>query len=75
MRRTMKLTEAENYKRYKVSFYVDTADMNNMDIEEKVDELLKGSGLASSDESIDVELVDSLDEAITHGVNLNEPEK
>ena len=51
-----KLNEDATYRRYRVSFYVDTNEMNNMDIEEKVDNLLKGSGLASADETIDVEI-------------------
>lgn len=63
------LNEAENcrlkegdLKRYKVSFYVDTDSMNNMDIEEAVEELLKNSGLASTDETIDVEIINEDEE-------------
>lgn len=54
--------EDNSYRRYKVSFFVDTDSMNNMEIEEKVNELLKGSGLASADEAIDVEKVEDLEE-------------
>ena len=57
------LTEEATMKRYKVSFYVDTDTMNNMDIEEKVAEILAGSGLASTDETIDVENITDLTEA------------
>lgn len=57
------LTEETTMKRYKVSFYVDTDTMNNMDIEEKVAEILAGSGLASTDETIDVENITDLTEA------------
>lgn len=56
------IQEDSSYRRYKVSFFVDTDSMNNMEIEEKVDELLKGSGLASADETIDVEKVEDLEE-------------
>lgn len=57
------LTEETTMKRYKVSFYVDTDTMNNIDIEEKVAEILAGSGLASTDETIDVENITDLTEA------------
>ena len=56
------IQEDSSYRRYKVSFFVDTDSMNNMEIEEKVNELLKGSGLASADETIDVEKVEDLEE-------------
>ena len=56
------IQEDSSYRRYKVSFFVDTDSMNNMEIEEKVNELLKGSGLASADETIDVERVEDLEE-------------
>lgn len=56
------IQEDNSYRRYKVSFFVDTDSMNNMEIEEKVNELLKGSGLASTDETIDVEKVEDLEE-------------
>ena len=56
------IQEDSSYRRYKVSFFVDTDSMNNMEIEEKVNELLKGSGLASTDETIDVERVEDLEE-------------
>ena len=56
------IQEDSSYRRYKVSFFVDTDSMNNMEIEEKVNELLKGSGLASTDETIDVEKVEDLEE-------------
>ena len=56
------IQEDSPYRRYKVSFFVDTDSMNNMEIEEKVNELLKGSGLASTDETIDVEKVEDLEE-------------
>lgn len=57
------IQEEATMKRYKVSFYVDTDTMNNMDIEEKVNEILAGSGLASTDETIDVENITDLTEA------------
>ena len=56
------IQEDSSYRRYKVSFFVDTDSMNNMEIEEKVNELLKGSGLASTDETIDVEKIEDLEE-------------
>lgn len=56
------IQEDSSYRRYRVSFFVDTDSMNNMEIEEKVNELLKGSGLASTDETIDVEKVEDLEE-------------
>lgn len=56
------IQEDSSYRRYKVSFFVDTDSMNNMEIEEKVNELLKGSGLASADETIDVEKIEDLEE-------------
>lgn len=68
----IKLDEDAPYKRYRVSFYVDTNEMNNMDIEEKLDELLKGSGLASTDETIDVELLDTYDESVRTAYDENE---
>lgn len=57
------IQEEAAMKKYKVSFYVDTDTMNNMDIEEKVAEILAGSGLASTDETIDVENITDLTEA------------
>lgn len=57
------IQEEATMKKYKVSFYVDTDTMNNMDIEEKVAEILAGSGLASTDETIDVENITDLTEA------------
>lgn len=59
----IKLDESAPYRRYRVSFYVDTNEMNNMDIEERLNEVLKGSGLASTDETIDVELIDEFEES------------
>lgn len=58
------IKEADNYKRYKVSFYVDTDQMNNMDIEERTEEILKGSGLASAIDDINVELIEELGESM-----------
>ena len=56
------IQEDSSYRRYKVSFFVDTDSMNNMEIEEKLNDILKGSGLASADETIDVEKVEDLEE-------------
>ena len=58
----VELVEDAPYRRYKVSFYVDTDEMNNIDIEERVDEVLKGSGLASADDSIDVEMIEEFED-------------
>jgi hypothetical protein len=58
------IQEDSSYRRYKVSFFVDTDSMNNMEIEEKLNDILKGSGLASADETIDVEKVEDLEEAV-----------
>lgn len=55
-------TEA-TIRRYRVSFYVDTTDMNNMDIEEAVDAMLSNSQLRSDNDTIDVELVNELGES------------
>ena len=59
-----KMLEDNSYVRYKVSFFVDTDSMSSIEIEEKLNELLKGSGLASADETIDVEKVEDLEEDI-----------
>ena len=59
----IKLDESAPYRRYRVSFYVDTNEMNNMDIEERLNEVLKGSGLASADETIDVEMIEEFEES------------
>ena len=56
------IQEDSPYRRYKVSFFVDTDSMSTTEIEEKLNELLKGSGLASTDETIDVEKVEDLEE-------------
>lgn len=56
------IQEDSSYRRYRVSFFVDTDSMSTTDIEEKLNELLKGSGLASADETIDVEKVEDLEE-------------
>ena len=58
------MLEDNSYVRYKVSFFVDTDSMSSIEIEEKLNELLKGSGLASADETIDVEKVEDLEEDI-----------
>ena len=56
------IQEDSSYRRYRVSFFVDTDSMSTTEIEEKLNELLKGSGLASADETIEVEEVEDLEE-------------
>ena len=64
------IQEDSSYRRYRVSFFVDTDSMSTTEIEEKLNELLKGSGLASTDETIDVEKVEDLEEKLNESYDM-----
>ena len=54
--------QEEDYERYKVSFYVDSTETPKEEIEKRLNDALKNTGLASGKENIEIEVDEIIEE-------------